>query len=192
MPRITVITGFALVWVFCVSCNSRLADSAVKMEENAITALRETADSGTEAAAGGTAENSAASRLVLEQGNYWTAGIPGFGGNALSAFTGQYRIPGKNSTVQVWLTREFLYYEGWERRGSQSTYVVLQKIEGISRLAAVTTDIWTIVALFPGEVTKEEEDILVALFIDRFSGLSGQIQNISLPALLPYQAPEGN
>ncbi|MDR2471061.1 MAG: hypothetical protein LBD09_02995, partial [Treponema sp.] len=132
-------------------------------------------------------EDPAFSHLVLERGNRWSAGIPGFGGNALSAFTGEYRIPGKLAPVRVWLTKEFLYYEGWTPREGVPGTTVLRRDEGTGALAAIQSGgLWTVVVLFPGELSPEEEDRLIGIFSDRLTGFSSQAQNISLPALIPY------
>jgi len=129
-------------------------------------------------------------RLVLEQGNYWTAGIPGFGENALPAFTGEYRIPGKTALVWIWLTREFIFYDRWARRTSMTSHTVLQKAEDIGRVVSVALDdTWTLVALLPKgtELSLEEEDRLITTLINGFSGYRDQnSRNISLPAAIPY------
>jgi len=129
-------------------------------------------------------------RLVLEQGNYWTAGIPGFGENALPAFTGEYRIPGKTALVWVWLTREFIFYDRWARRTSITSHTVLQKAEDIGRVVSVALDdTWTLVALLPKgtALTLEEEDQLIMVLIRGLSGYRDQnSRNISLPAAIPY------
>ncbi|MCL1815935.1 MAG: hypothetical protein FWG27_08985 [Treponema sp.] len=128
-------------------------------------------------------------QLVLESGNHWAAGIPGFGENALSAFTGEYRIPGKRGTTRIWLTREFLYYEGWANRGSITSPTVLQKIGSEGRVASVTlNNIWTMVILLPKgtEFSLDEEDWLIMLLVSKFAGFSGQSRNLSLPAFISY------
>ena len=128
------------------------------------------------------------SQLALESGNQWTAGIPGFAENALSAFTGEYRVPAKTGTVRIWLTREFIYYEGWDARNSITTRTVYQKRGNGSLVAAASlNNTWTLVILFPPgtEFTPEEEDRLIMVLVNKFADFSGQGQNISLPALIP-------
>jgi len=136
------------------------------------------------------AEQDPGPRLVLEQGNYWTAGIPGFGENALPAFTGEYRIPGKTALVWIWLTREFIFYDRWARRTSMTSYTVLQKAEDIGRVVSVALDdTWTLVALLPKgtALSLEEEDRLIITLIQGLSGYRDpNSRNISLPAAIPY------
>ena len=89
--------------------------------------------------------------------------------------------------LRVWLTKEFLYYEGWEIREGIPGTTVLRKDEGTGALAAIQTgDLWTVVIHFPGELSAEEEDRLTGIFSDRLTGFSSQALNISLPALIPY------
>ncbi|MDR2661418.1 MAG: hypothetical protein LBC31_00310 [Treponema sp.] len=127
----------------------------------------------------------AESRLVLERGNYWTAGIPGFGENALKAFTGEYRVPGSDNPVRIWLTREFLYYDGWTGRDSMNG--VRQKTEDEGTVAAAVLDaVWTVIVLLPGDFSAEEEDRVLAAFRARLTGMSSYPQNLSLPALIPF------
>jgi hypothetical protein len=124
-------------------------------------------------------------RLVLEQGNYWTAGIPGFGENALRAFTGEYRIPRGGSPVQIGLTRELLYYEGWTSRSSMDG--VRQKTEPEGTVAVTALDnIWTAIVLLPADCTAEEEDRILGAFRSGLTGIAGSPQNVSLPALIPF------
>ncbi|MDR1307973.1 MAG: hypothetical protein LBK74_10425 [Treponema sp.] len=124
-------------------------------------------------------------RLVLERGNYWTAGIPGFGENALKAFAGEYRLPGSGNPVRIWLTREFLYYEGWTGRDSMDGVRQKTETEGIAA-AAVLDNSWTVIVLLPGDLPAEEEDRLLAAFRARLTGISSSPQNVSLPALIPF------
>jgi len=129
------------------------------------------------------------SNMVLESGNYWTAGIPGFGENALSAFTGEYRIPGITGTVKVWLTMEFIYYDGWNNRNSITSIAVYEKM-GYEGLIAASTlqNNWTAAMLFPlgSGLSRQDEDRIILYLIDKFSGFSGQGQNISFPAFITY------
>jgi hypothetical protein len=132
------------------------------------------------------AEPQAVSQLVLRSGNDWIAGIPGFGENALSAFTGEYSIPGKTGTVKIWLTREYLYYDGWASRSSITSHTVLQKMGNEGRVvAAALGNALTLIVLLPQgtEVSSEEEDRLIMILISQFTG---QGQNLFLPAMIPY------
>ena len=134
-------------------------------------------------------EPQSASQLVLESGNHWTSGIPGFRENALSAFTGEYRISGKTETVRVWLTREFLYYEGWTEQNNINAYANYRRSDDTSDLTSVQLDEnWTLVINFPPALTgsQEEQDRLLQSFVGRIGGMSRQSQNISLPAIIPY------
>jgi hypothetical protein len=129
-------------------------------------------------------------RLILEQGNFITSGIPGFGENALSALTGEYRIPDKTELVKVWLTGEFIFYDRWARRTSISGYTALQKAEDIGRVVSCTlNDNSTLVILLPKgqELSLEEEDRLITTLIQGLSGFSlGNLQNVSLPAMINW------
>ena len=176
------------VLLLYVSCSpGEVADLLGSREESdtiTITALIPESAAGEIMPAAGKA---AVSQLVLESGNHWTKGVPGFGENALSAFTGEYRIPGMAGTVWVWLTREFLYYDGWTARAGITGFRTLQKTENDGLAAAVTlNDSWTIVILLPPGISAEEEDRLITTLAGRFSGFSGQYQDISLPAFIPY------
>ena len=129
------------------------------------------------------------SNLVLEKGNYWTAGVPGFGENAISAFTGEYRIPGLTNTIKVWLTREFIYYEGWQDRTSITGMQVREK-KGPEGLIAASTlnENWTVVMLFPlgPGLSVRDENRIIADLISKLGSFSGKNQNISFPALVAY------
>jgi hypothetical protein len=125
------------------------------------------------------------SRLVLERGNYWTAGIPGFGENALRAFTGEYRIPGRDNPARIWLTREFLYYEGWTVRDSVDGVRQKTESEGTATAAALDTT-WTVIVLLPGDLPAKEEDRILTAFRTRLTGISSYPQNVSLPALISF------
>lgn len=134
-------------------------------------------------------ENLSNSNMILESGNYWTVGIPGFGENALSAFIGEYRIPGETETVKIWLTGEFIYYQGWTNRNSTAGLIVMEKVVNENRIiASPMNSYWTAVMLFPsGTALKEEdENRIFTELINKLSGFSGGSQNISLPALIAY------
>jgi len=173
-------------FLFLVSCSpenmvERFAFQEEQAETSNITSLIEAGDY--------EPELQPVSQLVLESGNHWTSGIPGFRENALSAFTGEYRISGENETVRVWLTREFLYYEGWTEQDNINAYVNYRRSDDTSDLASVQLDEnWTLVINFPPALAgkREEEDRLIRSFIGRISGMSRQSQNISLPAIIPY------
>jgi hypothetical protein len=132
-----------------------------------------------------TADQSPAVQLVLERGNRWIAGIPGFGANALQAFTGEYRIPGKTELVQLWLTRELLYFEGWTSRGI-SNYTVLQNSLYPQLTAIALGGIWTIVISLPPEMSQDEADRILAACAARFNNISTSVRDMSLPAMIPF------
>ena len=152
-----------------------------RTEENTITALIPEPASEIDSPSG--------SSMILENGNYWTAGVPGFGENALSAFAGEYRVPGTAETIKVWLTMEFIYYEGWSSRNSITRIPVLEKMgyEGLI-VASTINDSWTAVMLFPlgSGLSRQDEDRIILDLISKFSSFSGQNQNISLPAIIDY------
>jgi hypothetical protein len=131
-----------------------------------------------------------ASGMILEKGNYWTRGIPGFGENGLSAFAGEYRIPGKKETVKVWMTMEFIYYEGWANRASITGIQVQEKMSAEGLLAALTlNDNWTVVMnLPPGlELGTDGENRIILDLVNKLTGFSNQIHNISFPAIITYK-----
>lgn len=133
------------------------------------------------------AEPPSAPRLVLEQGNFITSGIPGFGENALSAITGEYRIPGKTELVKVWLTGEFIFYDRWAWRTSITGATALQKIEDIGRVVSCALNDCTLVILLPKELSLEEEDRLITTLIKGLSNYKiGNLQNVSLPAMIAW------
>lgn len=152
-----------------------------KTEENIITSLVP------ESAA--VEKSLSGSSLVLENGNYWTVGIPGFGENALSAFIGEYRIPDITDTIKVWLTREFIYYEGWHNRASITSIQVREKTGFEGRIVASTlNENWTAVMLFPlgSGLSVQDEDRIITYLIGKFGSFSGMNQNISFPAIVAY------
>jgi len=136
-------------------------------------------------------ENPASPRIILEKGNYWTAGIPGFGENALSALAGEYRVPEKAGTVKVWLTMEFIYYDGWAARNSVPGMPFREKMGNDGHIiAAAINDNWTLVAQFPpdAEVSTREEDRIILDILGKCTGLSGQSHNVSLPAIIAFNS----
>ena len=179
--------------IFFGSCTPKIIaeqfTSQEKTEELVITALIPEENRRNAADQKNALETQVVTRLVLESGNYWTRGIPGFGENALSAFLGEYRVPDKTETVKVWLTMEFLYYEGWKNQESISGVTVLEKAENNGRIIAfILNDFWTAILLLPTELVLngEEENRIITGFINKFRDFSGQGQNISLPAFIPY------
>jgi hypothetical protein len=174
------------------SCAPEMIASRLAQEEESevtIAALPSGQEALAASTAGAEAAGNAAARLVLESGNYWSAGIPGFGENALSAFVGEYRIPGKTERVKVWLTMEFMYYEGWTNRDSVNGIAVIEKTADDGRIVAASlNEFWTAVLHLPpgAGLSEEDQNRIVSNLINNFDGFSGQSRNISLPALVDY------
>jgi hypothetical protein len=186
----------AAVFVLCLFCSacspSRVSEwnpvlaeksDASKKKKFTVTALPQ------EASQENKTEKSSPPRLILETGNYITSGIPGFGENALSALTGEYRIPGKTELVKVWLTAEFVFLDRWAWRTSITGYTVMQKVEDIGRVVSSALTDSTLVILLPKgqELSLEEEDRLITTLIKGLSATRlGNLQNVSLPAMINW------
>ena len=130
-----------------------------------------------------------APQMVLESGNQWVSGIPGFGENALSGFMGEYRVPEETGMIKVWITREFIYYEGWRSRTSVGGQTVREKMGNEGKIISTPlSDNWILTLLFPFgmELKTEDENRIILNFANKLSGFSGQGLNISLPAFIPY------
>jgi hypothetical protein len=145
-------------------------------------------------------EGTAGRRMLLEEGNIWARGIPGFGENALSALRGSYRIEALageaegGESFRVWLSREVLFYDNWQTRTSIATeaFPVLEKTisspEGDSlRIAGPFNGIWSAVFSFEAGSRLSQNDIdrIVSIYRTRFLyflGLSSKSSDISLPA----------
>jgi hypothetical protein len=175
----TVLLGALLFFVF--SCTPRTVENTDTASENAITALAPSPAVTEEPAE---TENSPGSQLVLERGNRWTAGIPGFGENALRAFTGEYRIPGNTELVQIWLTRELLYYEGWERQDNAAAALYTSAVPGFTVIDP--EGIWTVIVYLPTDLDSDMDSRLLNACIERFSVISTSAREMSLPAIIPY------
>ena len=190
---------FIFAFVFFESCTPEMVVSQLvnheEKEENVITALIPDDNGKSKGSSQDSAESvsetgsSPASGMILEKGNYWTRGIPGFGENALSAFAGEYRIPGNKETVNVWMTTEFIYYEGWTNRAGMTNIQVQEKKspEGLI-VASTLNENWTMVMRLPlglGLGAEGENRIILDL-INKLTGFSDQIQNISYPAIITY------
>jgi hypothetical protein len=132
-------------------------------------------------------------RMILEKGNVWTTGIPGFGENALSALSGTYSIAapdGTADTFTVWLCRETLCYDGWENRGGiwSEDFRVLEKYGGDGLLvAAPFGETWTGIFSFPGasDLSRNDIDRIIGIYRSRFLYFLTLIHSgsdISLPA----------
>jgi hypothetical protein len=165
---------------FVFSCTPGTVENAAE-PENVITALAPP-PAKTEASAG--AASTQGNQLVLERGNRWIAGIPGFGENALRAFTGEYRIPGKTELVQIWLTREPLYYENWERQDNAAAVLYKSDTPGFTIIDP--EGIWTVIIYLPPDFDRDTENRILNACIERFSAISTPARDMSFPAMIPY------
>jgi hypothetical protein len=170
----------AALLFFVFSCTPRTVENAAAASKNTITALAPSP--ATEEPA--ETESSPGSQLVLERGNRWTAGIPGFGENALRAFTGEYRIPGNTELVQIWLTREILYFEGWERQDNAAAALYKSNSPGFTVIDP--EGIWTVMVYLPADLDSDTGNRILNACIERFSVISTSAREMSLPALIPY------
>ncbi|MDR1507323.1 MAG: hypothetical protein LBI67_09510 [Treponema sp.] len=137
-------------------------------------------------------EGGPARRMILEKGNFWTTGLPGFGDNALPALSGVYRTTSQGGTEHgftVWLCRETLYYSGWDTRTGPGDFQILEKRPGDSLLAAAAfNETWTGIFSFPGsppELSQNDIDRIISIYRSRFLyflALAQDISDISLPA----------
>jgi hypothetical protein len=130
-------------------------------------------------------------RMILEKGNAWTNGVPGFGENALPALSGAYRIvapDGTADTFNVWLCRETLYYGDWDIRAGAEDFQVLEKSGGDGLLVALPfNEIWTGIFSFPGDsgLSRNDVDRVTGIYRSRFLyflALAHSGSDISLPA----------
>jgi hypothetical protein len=133
--------------------------------------------------------------MILEKGNAWTIGVPGFGENALPALSGVYRVVTPDETADaglftVWLCREPLYYDDWDIRAGiwPEDFRVLEKYgrDGLL-VAAPFSEIWTGIFSFPGdsELSPNDVDRIIGIYRSRFLyflTLARSSSDISLPA----------
>jgi hypothetical protein len=152
-------------------------------------------------------------RAVLDRGNVWGPGIPGFGNNAVSALFGEYRleIPAGSGTgemetgdprCRIWLYGETLSFAGdswqpWMRITGVSVY---QKEEGAARFFGFSfsggTDLgtWTAVVQFPQGIAAAGLDepglnALISRWLNRFLYFLSLIKtpaDVSLPAVFAF------
>jgi hypothetical protein len=129
--------------------------------------------------------------MILEKGNVWTAGVPGFGENALPALSGAYSIAAPGETAEafsVWLCRETLYYDGWDARAGSEDFRVVEKYGGDGLLVAVPfNETWTGVFSFSGDsgLSQNDVDRITGIYRSRFLYFLAQTHSssdISLPA----------
>jgi hypothetical protein len=136
-------------------------------------------------------EGSGGLSMVLTEGNYRVAGVPGFGENALAAIAGRYRVsPAAGCEIAVWLTREVLYYEGWQVRTTASTEE-FPVMENGPLIAARFNEAWTAVFDFSGagELSQNDIDRVIGIYRTRFMyflTLASRDSDISLPASMDF------
>ncbi|MDR2142785.1 MAG: hypothetical protein LBP29_00250 [Treponema sp.] len=188
--------------MFCLSCGSNGAESTIK-EDSAPSGGDSTAlESSTVPAmsvedAIRLPEGREGRRMILERGNAWTTGVPGFGENALPALSGVYSVEaagGTADTFTVWLCRETLYYDDWDLRAGiwSEDFRVLEKQSGDGLLvAAPFNEIWTGIFSFPGlsDLSQNDMDRIIGIYRSRFLyflTLARSSSDISLPARMDF------
>jgi hypothetical protein len=137
--------------------------------------------------------------MILERGNVWTTGLPGFGENALPALSGTYSITTPDETADtalftVWLCREALYYDDWDTRAGtwSEDFRVLEKQSRDSLLVAASfNESWTGIFSFPGVLDLSQNDIdrIIGIYRSRFLyflTLTHSSSDISLPAQMDF------
>jgi hypothetical protein len=211
MMKIRLCFIFVLSTLFCVSCGfirDRLTGEDKKQTIGRIGVYVPEDEAPAESSGGSPpsipvsiARTLSGKQALLEQGNMWTAGIPGFGENALPAITGEYLI-NDGGSFRVWLCRELLYYDGWEPMPDIQAFRVLRKnSRGGFLAAAAFNEVWTGVFLFndpEGQLradtggaellSPEDIDRIMTVFRNRFlyfSSLS-RASDISLPASINF------
>jgi hypothetical protein len=112
-------------------------------------------------------------RAILVRGTESVKGLPGFAANAFEAIYGEYRLEASGATVQVWATREALYFDpaAWTKRVGGYAPQRRTDADGSVILAAEpSVPGWTAIAVFPPNgVAATEMDLFFRLFLDRFS-----------------------
>jgi hypothetical protein len=152
-------------------------------------------------------------RAVLDRGNEWVRGIPGFENPALSALYGEYRleipagqaVPGEagegeagDRRCRVWLIGETLPFSGdsWQPRTLIFGSALWQRREGEALLAGFSFDggtglgSWTAVFRFPGGLAAAGLDdpganALIERWLNRFRYFLSLIKS---PADLSFPA----
>ncbi|MDR2048632.1 MAG: hypothetical protein LBP69_04185 [Treponema sp.] len=182
---------------FCVSCGGKAGGPEVPVTE---APPRDSAEIRTVPAmsvedAIRLPEGSQGRRMILEKGNVWTTGLPGFGENALPALSGTYSIAAPGGTADmalftVWLCRETLYYDDWDMRAGvwSEDFRVLEKQGRDSLLvAAPFNESWTGIFSFPSDsdLSRNDIDRIIGIYRSRFLyflTLARSSSDISLPA----------
>ncbi|MDR1278334.1 MAG: hypothetical protein LBK02_06260 [Treponema sp.] len=152
-------------------------------------------------------------RAVLDRGNTWVRGIPGFGNNGVSALFGEYRLEfpaggeaGETETgeprCRIWLCGENLSFpeDSWQRRTQIAGVSILQKEEESARLfgfsfsGGTALGVWTAVMQFPRETAAAGLDepginALIGRWLNRFLYFLSLIKSpadVSLPAVFTF------
>jgi hypothetical protein len=186
--------AFCVVSLFCLSCSGNAGgaeSSAVKGSAGNSTESRAVSALPAEDAAR-LPEGSSGRRMILEKGNFWVTGIPGFGENALPALSGVYGIVPLDGTASagfsVWLCRETLYYNDWVPRAGAEDFRALEKPGRNSLLVAVPlNETWTGIFSFPDaqDLSRNDIDRIIGIYRSRalyFLALANSSSDISLPA----------
>jgi hypothetical protein len=187
--------------VFCLSCGrdgteSSITEDSVPSEDSTALESRTVPAMSVEDAIR-LPEGSQGRRIILERGNIWTTGLPGFGENALPALSGTYSIVTPGGTADtalftVWLCRETLYYDNWDIRAPSEDFRVLEKQGGDSLLiAAPFNESWTGIFSFPGvsDLSQNDIDRIIGIYRSRFLyffTLAHSSSDISLPAQMDF------
>jgi hypothetical protein len=164
------------------------------------------------AAPGAEAQNR---RAVLDRGNVWVTGIPGFGENRFPALFGEYRLelPAGNASpgaaegageqrCRIWLSGERLPFAGesWQPRPGIAGVSAVQRREGEVLLAGfffsggANLGAWTAVFLFPQGIAAAGlddagADALMGRWLNRFLYFLSLIKtpaDVSLPAVIAF------
>jgi hypothetical protein len=113
-------------------------------------------------------------RAILVRGTESVKGLPGFEANAFESIYGEYRLEMSGVTVQVWATREALYFDpaAWSKR-TVGSYASQRRTDADGRVifaAEPSVPGWTAIAVFPPDgIAATEMDLFFRLFLDRFS-----------------------
>ncbi|MDR2767257.1 MAG: hypothetical protein LBB82_02900 [Treponema sp.] len=129
-------------------------------------------------------------RLVLERGNVWIMGIPGFGVNAIPALAGEYSAEG-GRRFRVWLTREVLYFDSAWTPWPDLVETLSRETSGGTLAVRPLNGVWTVVFLFGGDFNTEEQAGIMRLCgprLTRFVSRSNRMSDTSFPAIIEYDS----
>jgi hypothetical protein len=125
-------------------------------------------------------------RLVLEQGNEWTAGVPGFGVNAIPALAGEYSA-NDGRRFQVWLTREVLYFDNAWIPLSDLVETRTRAASGGTLAARPLNGVWSVVFLFGDGFGNNEQVEIMRACAPRFTQFvfqTNRMSDSSFPAII--------